>query len=109
MSRASIHANDDLDPLPGDDAVLAAIAELEDESRRGSDVYGFTAQHIAGKLGIQSARRGGRGAVAGSWSGYMAPALRIAPRLRSLARRGLLVQSFDPSERHRWRYSLPRR
>lgn len=92
MSRT--RSNDDLAPIPGDDEVLAALAVLEDE--RDDDPhayvkeYGIRAQHLAGKLGVAPARRGGRGAVKGSWSGSMAPALRLSPRLRSLERRGLV-------------------
>lgn len=51
---------------------------------------GFTAQRIAWALGVKGAQRAGRGAIAGSWSGTMAPALRIAPRLGSMVRAGVL-------------------
>ena len=102
--------NEDLTPIPGDDEVLRALARLESEATGFSDrVYGITTAHLAGKLGIQSARRGGRGAVKGSWTGSMSPALRLSPRMRSLTKRGLVSAHWDPEERTRYRYTLTRK
>jgi hypothetical protein len=88
-----IRSNQELPPLPDADAIVAAVRELHEERP-----YQTTAQVIAHRLGVRPARRSGRGAVAGSWSGYMAPALRIAPRLRSLARAGRITSMYDHRE-----------
>lgn len=101
-------SNQDLAPIPSDEEILRALAYLErqalDHSRDA--IYGVTTAHLAGFLGVESARRGGRGAVKGSWSGWMSPALRLSPRMRSLAKRGLVRQGWDPEERTRYRYHL---
>src|SRR4051812_32193975 len=94
---------DRLPKLPDDDVVLEAVKEAP---HRGT--FGPTAQEIAGRLGLVSARRLGRGAVKHSWTGNMAPALRISPRLLSLTKRGLLWRSYD-NHRHRWEYALTKK
>lgn len=90
-----------LAPLPSDEEFIAAVVALNAEAQataeRGRAAGRFwvprkaTAADVAYRLGIEPARRLGNGAVKGSWSGYMSPALRAAPRLRSLARQGRLV------------------
>lgn len=93
--------NDRLRPLPSDDEVVAAVESLIAETRWAD---GVTANEVAWRLGIEPARRLGRQAQGPhSWSGSMSPALRIAPRLRSLADRGRLSRYYD-TERHRYRY-----
>jgi hypothetical protein len=57
--------------------------------------HGITASQIASKLGIQGARRAGRGAVKGSWSGTMPAALRIVKLLDGMAKLGLVEQKYD--------------
>lgn len=87
-------SNLELAALPDDLAVMRAVAVCDERHNgryRGLGVY---AQAVAWKLDIAPARRLGRGAVQGSWSGSMAPALRIAPRLQSLVRRGLLGKFY---------------
>jgi hypothetical protein len=95
MARRSTY-NSNLPPLPSDEEVLRALAALENDPQEQRRL-GSTATSVAWKLGIQSARRLGRGAVQRSWTGSMAPALRISPRLRSLAKRGLLHEMYDDS------------
>lgn len=95
-------ANLDLAPLPDDAAFLRAVRDAEAEQRYRD---GASAQTIAWRLGVAGARRLGRGAVAHSWTGYMAPALRVAPRLRSLSKRGLLWEVYDRNK-HRRYYGL---
>lgn len=110
--------NWDLPPLPNDDAVIDAVREIvaENEAKMerareiGRPYYrwpGATANNVAYQLRIQPARRLGNGAVKGSWSGTMSAATRIAPRLRSLARRGLLDAIHDPDGGYRWVYTVP--
>jgi hypothetical protein len=99
-------SNEGLPDLPPDRDVLRAVATLAAEDPRADPITGtrpITAQRIAWKLGIDGARRHGRGAVQHSWTGTMAPALRIAPRLRSLEMRGLLWSLYDRDNyRHVW-------
>lgn len=94
-------SNQDLPPLPSDDDIVAAIIELQAEERWH---LGVSAQRIAWRLGVVPARRLGNGAVKGSWSGTMAPALRLTPRLTSLHRRGRVRRTIDTRTRDRWRY-----
>lgn len=75
---------DDLAPLPDEDAIVATVRELQERP------FGATANTVARRLGVQSARRHGNGAVKGSWSGQMSAGLRLSPRLRAMVRRGLL-------------------
>jgi hypothetical protein len=98
-------ANADLPPPPTHEQVVKAMVALDEEERRQ---VGLTANSIAWKLGMEGARRMGRGAVKGSWTGYMSPALRLAPTLEAMSRKGLADWFYDPSEgsRGRKRYSL---
>lgn len=83
--------NAHLEPIPDDLTVMRAVAVVEAESRGLYRGLGVRAQEVARQLGVTPARRLGRGAQGPqSWSGYMAPALRISPRLLSLGKRGLL-------------------
>lgn len=88
-----------LAPLPTDDEVVAAVRQLQDAGR----YRWVTATEVASACGVDGARRFGRGAVKGSWSGYMAGALRIAPRLRKLAREGRLVSMYGERSIHTYR------
>lgn len=90
--------NDRLAPLPDDITVLRAIAELEPRAKS----MGVTANDVAHKLGIEPASRAGRGAVKGSWSGRMSPALRIAPRLERLHRLGWIISGYGYRSRKHW-------
>jgi hypothetical protein len=92
--------NQDLADLPSFEAILEAMRKLEDQHRY---TYGSSAQAIAYAAGVRGARRLGRGAMGPqSWTGYMAPALRIAPRLRAMERAGL-VRSFHGDGHDRYR------
>lgn len=93
VSTANLH----LDPVPGPPAVLAALVELYDEqqARPYPWEHGITANAVSYRLGVQGARRAGRGAVKGSWSGRMSGALRVAPVLASLCRNGYAEQLYD--------------
>jgi hypothetical protein len=82
--------NQHLRPLPPDRAFLQAVADIQASGRKWDLYGGASAQDIAWKLDVQGASRLGNGAVKGSWSGNMVPGLRVFPRLRSLAHRGLL-------------------
>jgi hypothetical protein len=78
------------------EAELLRRARLEHEGKgevRYSwfSYHGASAASVAWHLGAAPAQRLGNGAVAGSWSGSMPTALRLAPVLRSLAKRGLLA------------------
>lgn len=95
--------NTDLSELPRDDEVLAAVDHLVENDRRHR--YGASANAIAGKLGVQGARRLGNGAMKGSWSGTMSASLRISPRLRALVKRGLLDTHYN-NEDYRNEYTL---
>lgn len=91
MARRS--HNRHLEPLPDDAVFLRAVAEEIEHGRRGWEI-GATAAGVAGRLGVQPASRLGNGAVKGTWSGKMSPALRVTPRLRSLTKRGLLREHW---------------
>jgi len=90
--------NRGLPPLPDDTALIEAVAQIVGEGHRGA-----TANRVAQRLRVQGAWRGGRGAVKGSWSGMMSPALRVAPRLRKLADDGLLVRRYNNDD-YRFEY-----
>jgi hypothetical protein len=96
MTRST---NLDLRPLPDDDAIIDAVhgivAARSDADRRYRVLLGASANEVALQLGVQPADRLGNGAVRGSWSGRMSPALRVAPRLRRLAREGRLAERYD--------------
>lgn len=83
--------NMDLPPPPTHAEVARAIVELPGCDPRARK--GVTANLIAQYLGVPGARRGGSGAVKGSWSGTMSGALRVAPVLRAMKLRGL-VKSY---------------
>jgi len=85
--------NRHLSELPDDVEFLRAVLWGETEGRRGYEM-GATAQSVAWRLEVGPARRLGNGAVKGTWSGIMAPALRVAPRLRALTKRGLLREHW---------------
>lgn len=61
---------------------------------------GMSAQEVAYRIGVPPARRAGRGAVGGSWSGNMAPALRVVATLRAAEKAGL-VEIMGDWTRHR--------
>lgn len=99
--------NRELPPLPTDDEILDALEDLEFEQARSLVYrYGVTTNRLAQRLGVDGARRLGNGAVKGSWSGRMSGSLRLAPRLRSMAQRGLLRREYD-RETHRWVWFTP--
>jgi hypothetical protein len=104
--------NRDLSPLPTDEEIVAAVKSLSDDKRAMTARSGYwrdtaaTANEIARRAGVQAARRLGNGAMKGSWSGTMSPSLRISPRLRAMARRGLLVEHYD-HENYRKVYEVP--
>ena len=90
-----------LTPLPSDREFLRAVSACQ----ANHFLRGATANRVAAKLGIQGARRLGRGAVAHSWTGTMSAALRASPRLNALTKRGLLYRWYD-TENHRYMYAL---
>jgi len=91
--------NRDLPALPSDEQVVAAVAAIVAQHRESPSVVrqmtGASANEVAQQLRIEGATRHGRGAVQYSWSGIMSPALRLAPRLQALTRRGLLEKDYD--------------
>ncbi len=110
--RQGPRANLDLPVLPSDDEFLRAVGDLQDSQGVGYH-HGATASEVAWKLGVAGARRLGRGAVKGSWSGTMSAALRVSPRLASLTRRGLLArytgERYDGTSEYRYRYYLTKK
>jgi hypothetical protein len=106
-----------LEPLPPDAEFVRAVRRLVDHRlcqqlaarARGRGYFSepaATAADVAHFLRIEPARRLGNGAVGGSWSGRMSPALRAGPRLRRLALRGLLERRYD-TEGYRYVYDIP--
>lgn len=83
-----------LPPLPSEAEILCALIAAPDRDPRARR-HGVSANILADHLGLDGARRLGRGAVKGSWSGTMSPSLRLAPRLAAMEKRGLL---------ERWRH-----
>lgn len=79
---------------------------LADQAREPLSSDWLLAAEIAARLGIPGSRRLGRGAVAGSWTGYMSPALRITTSLRHSAKQGLVRMGVQPDQRLRYLYSL---
>jgi Transcriptional regulator PadR-like family len=103
-----------LPPPPGDVVVLQALVAMWDAPLYEGEVLrnpwrryhgGVLASALARHMGVPGARRLGRGAVRGSWSGTMDAGLRLVPRLRSLEQRGLVATWHDQkSERSRTVY-----
>jgi hypothetical protein len=87
-----------LPELPGDEEIIRAVLAAPERDPRA--LRGVSASILADHLKVQGARRAGRGAVKGSWSGTMSASLRLSPRLGSLVRRGLLGVYRD-DERYR--------
>lgn len=106
--------NESLPPVPTHDEIASAMRDLTDRDRAGEAIYGstrwfgaFSASVIAAECGVRGARRLGRGAVKGSWSGTMSASLRIAPTLRAMERRGLVYRVSDvDSYSYRYLYGL---
>lgn len=98
--------------------VLGKLAKAKADSRAATDKLAanqptrytsdwLLAAEIAASLGVPGARRLGRGAMGGhSWTGYMSPALRVVPSLRSAAQRGLVRMRYQPDVRTRSLYQL---
>ena len=104
--------NMSLSAPPSHEKVVRALLDLEAREARGEAIYGssrwhgaFSANVLAGVCGVEGARRGGRGAVKGSWSGTMSGSLRISPTLRAMENRGLLDSYYDTVS-YRKLYSL---
>lgn len=108
--RRGPRVNQSLPALPDDLAFLRAVAAVEADRRWG---YGVTAGDVAYHLRVPGARRLGRGAVKGSWTGTMSGALRVSPRLSALTRRGLLDRftgtRHDGTSEYRYRYVLTKK
>jgi hypothetical protein len=66
-----------------------------------------SASDVAGYIGVKPAARLGSGAVKGSWSGSMPVANRVAPMLRSMAKRGILKSEHGGDDDYRYRFHLP--
>lgn len=96
--------NERLQPMPSHEQIAAVMYELESRYSR-SGRY-FTAQTVAYAARVEPARRLGNGAVKGSWSGMMSPALRITPTLRAMHRAGLVALVMNDDGRFRWHYGL---
>lgn len=94
-------SNDDPTDLPSPFEIVRQIAAEQGEPRWITHP-GPTADWIAGLLGVRRARRLGNGATKGSWSGYMAPGLRLNPRLQKLKREGLLGSLPGDRSRLHW-------
>lgn len=78
---------------------LEAVAAIVAANVASESIYlkyrGASANDVAHWMGLKGARRLGNGAVKGSWTGFMSPALRIAPTLEALARAGELEQGRE--------------
>lgn len=84
---------------------LVALLHLGGRDRRGWR-GGWSASDVAELTGLgRGIRRHGRGAVKGSWSGFVPPALPVGATLRTLANRGLLSVSYGHRSRGRYRLS----
>jgi acyl-coenzyme A synthetase/AMP-(fatty) acid ligase len=68
-----------LPELPGDEEIIRAVLAAPERDPRA--LRGVSASILADHLKVQGARRAGRGAVKGSWSGTMSASLRLSPRL----------------------------
>jgi hypothetical protein len=108
--------NRSLPPLPDDEAFIEAVRAIVTEhetmmDRARTNGYGYykgpgaSANDVAAYLRLTPANRLGNGAVKGAWSGSMSAGLRAAPRLQSLAKRGVLRAYHNPGE-YRWRYEV---
>lgn len=88
--------NQHLSPLPSDDEFVRAVTEIVAEGTLRNPFYrGASAADVAYRLGVQGSSRLGNGAVKGSWSGRMSPALRVTPRLMALAKQGRIFRGYD--------------
>lgn len=89
--------------------ILAALARADDEpNRHGVIRWGsyLLAQDVARLLSLTGTRRHGRGAVAGSYSGYRAAALRVVPGLRALESDGFVYGRYQDGVRLRRMYRI---
>lgn len=98
------HPWNDYTPAQRRQAVLEVLRpygeRLTEYGHRDWYSGGQTASQIAHRLRIPPARRAGRGAVQGSWTGNMAPALRAAPTLVSAVKAGLAMSLRNPLDDH---------
>jgi hypothetical protein len=66
---------------------------------------GVSAANVAWYIGVKPAHRLGTRASKGNWSGSMPTALRVAPTLQSLYKRGLIGGEYKTADDdYRWRY-----
>ncbi len=100
MTRRSY--NEHLAPLPSDEEIIEVVRRLAGQ-RALRWHPGVTANDVALTLRVGGPPRLGNGAVKGSWSGTMSGAVRVAPRLQAMVRRGTLRRTYD-SEYRRWHY-----
>lgn len=88
-------------------AVLAVLDDSQRSERHHDRFNGeLLAADVARRLRLDGARRHGRGAVAGSWSGYMSSALRVVPILRALEAEHLVHGRYEPDVRTRSLYRI---
>lgn len=98
--RAAEQAWQALDRTARRAEILDVLSRAEPESaRRAGDSGWLLAADVAAAIGVPDTPRRGRGAVAGSWSGYRSAALRVVPMLRSLVQDGLVVMRYRPTGR----------
>lgn len=95
--------NLDLSELPGEVEIIRAVLDLPEIDSRAR--RGVTANLLAQHLKVEGARRLGRGAQKGSWSGTMSGSIRLSPRLLVLVKRGLLG-SYRDRENYRAIYTV---
>lgn len=99
MSSRRKTVNRNLPDLPSDEEVIAAVKAIVAEHQESPSILkqltGASANEVAHRLRIKGATRHGNGAVEHSWTGTMSPALRLAPKLQSLAKRGQLEREYD--------------
>lgn len=96
--------------------ILSVLAEQDRRAQSSADENpnprkpyvspDLLASEVAHACGLDSTARHGRGAVAGSWSGRRAAALRVVPALRSLVAEGLADSHWQPGVRSRSLYRI---
>lgn len=93
----------DLKPMPSDEEIVQAVIEI---ASREPTYRGATAKQVAERCGHRlgdGPRRHGNGAVKGSYSGHVSPAVRFSATLQRLARLELIEAAYD-RDSYRWAY-----
>lgn len=81
---------------------LRALRAIETQNLPNHNRDGVRTADIAARMDLVPVRRLGNGAVKGTWSGRMDPAMQLASTMRSLHQKGLVRQGYGHRSRSHW-------